>query len=80
VTSRKLLLSPQRKTLNTAKVYDCIAIADGKKTLRDIRAAHYRKVSSTSNKKPALLSAQRKTLNTTLTKTLKPLSDEQVEA
>jgi hypothetical protein len=65
----------------TTKVYDCIAIADGKKTLVDIRAAHRStRVSPRGEKNQVLLSPQRKTLNSALTKTVKVLSDEQVEA
>jgi hypothetical protein len=60
-------------------VYDCIAIADSNKSLADVRAQrHPERVSPQRGK--ILLSPQRKTLNSALTKTLKPLSDEQVEA
>jgi hypothetical protein len=45
----------------TTRVYDCIAIADGKKTLAEVRAQHAHKISPSAGKKPLLLSPQRKT-------------------
>jgi hypothetical protein len=64
----------------TTKVYACIAIADGKKTLADLRAANAEshRVSRTSRK--ILLSPQRKTLMNEFTQIAAKLTDDQFRA
>jgi hypothetical protein len=55
----------------TTTVYDCIAIADGKKTLADIRGDRNQRRTVSGRDRKILLSPQRKTLNTTLTSVAK---------